>query len=92
MTDLGSAQLSDHARAALGRRLITEDRVRTVLRTPQKVVAGNRPGRKVAQGAVTLGDPPLRVLLHVLVDLTRDPPEVVTAYATTRFRRYGAGG
>ena len=92
MTGLESAQLSDHARAALGRRLITEDQVRDVLRDPGKVVAGNRPGRKVAQGAVTLGDPPLRVLLRVVVDLTRNPPEVVTAYATTQFRRYGAAG
>jgi len=25
------------------------------------------------------------------VDLTCNPPEVVTAYATTQFRRYGAG-
>ena len=73
MPDLESAQLSDHARAASGRRLITEDQVRTVLRTPQKVVAGNRAGRKVAPGTVTLSDPPLRVLLRVVVDLTRNP-------------------
>ena len=92
MTDPESAQLSDHARAALGRRSITEAQLRAVLRTPQQVVAGNRPGRKVAQGTVTLGDPPLRVLLRVVVDLTCNPPEVVTAYAITQFRRYGAGG
>ena len=91
MTDLEAAQLSDHARTALRRRSITEDQVRAVLRSPQRVVAGNRPGRTVAQGAVTVGEPPLKVLLRVVVDLTRNPPEVVTAYATTQFRRYGAG-
>ena len=41
---------------------------------------------------MTLGDPPLRVLLRVVVDLSQNPPEVVTVYATTQFRRYGAKG
>ena len=92
MTNFASAQISEHARTAMARRLVSEVQLRGVLRTPQKVVAGNRPGRKVAQGPVTLGDPPLRVLLRVVVDLSRDPPEVVTVYATTQFRRYGAKG
>jgi len=48
MTDLEAAQLSDHAHTALRRRSITEDQARAVLRAPQRVVAGNRPGRTVA--------------------------------------------
>ena len=90
MTDLGSARISDHARAAMVRREITEAQVRKVLRAPQAVVLGNRPGREVAQAPVTLGDPPQSVLLRVVVEVGQDPPEVVTAYATTQFRRYGA--
>jgi hypothetical protein len=39
---------------------------------------------------VTLGDPPLEALLRVVVEVGLDPPEVVTVYATTQFRRYGA--
>lgn len=42
------------------------------------------------QGPVTLGDRPQRVLLRVGVEVGRDPPEMVTVYATTQFRRYGA--
>jgi Domain of unknown function (DUF4258) len=90
MTDFGSARISDHAQAAMARREITEAQVREVLRAPQAVVPGNRPGREVAQGPVTLGDPPQRVLLRVVVEVGQDPPEVVTVYATTQFRRYGA--
>jgi Domain of unknown function (DUF4258) len=92
MSRFGSARISEHARAAMARRLVPEIQVRAVLRAPQAVVAGNRPGRKVAQGPVTLGDPPLKVLLRVVVDLSQKPPEVVTVYATTQFRRYGAKG
>ena len=39
-------------RLAMARREITEAQVRQVLRAPQAVVAGNRPGREVAQGTV----------------------------------------
>jgi hypothetical protein len=42
------------------------------------------------QGPVVLGDPPQRALLRVVVEVGLDPPEVVTVYATTQFRRYGA--
>jgi hypothetical protein len=90
MTSLRSAHITDHARLAMARREITEAQVRQVLRAPQAVVSGNRPGREVAQGTVTLGDPPQRVLLRVVVEVGQGPPEVVTVYATTRFRRYGA--
>ena len=90
MSDLRSAHITDHARLAMARRGITEAQVRQVLWAPQAVVRGNRPGREVAQGTVTLGDPPQRVLLRVVVEVGREPREVVTVYATTRFRRYGA--
>jgi hypothetical protein len=90
MTRFGAARISDHARTAMARREITESQVREVLRAPQAVVPGNRAGREVAQGRVTLGDPPQRVLLRVVVDVGQEPPEVVTVYATTQFRRYGA--
>jgi hypothetical protein len=90
MIDFGSARISDHAQTAIARREITEAAVRQVLRASQAVVAGNRPGRQVAQAPVTLGERPQRVLLRVVVDVDQDPPEVVTVCATTQFRRYGA--
>jgi hypothetical protein len=71
-------------------RAISEAQLREVLRAPQAVVPANRPERVVVQGHVTLGDPPQKALLRVVVDVGLDPPEVVTVYATTQFRRYGA--
>jgi hypothetical protein len=90
MTDFGAARRSDHPRTARARRRVSEAHLRQVLRAPQAVVPTKRPGRVVAQGRVTLGDPPLEALLRVVVEVGLDPPEVVTVYATTRFRRYGA--
>jgi hypothetical protein len=89
MSDLRSAHITDHARLAMARRGITEAQVWQVLWAPHAVVPGNRPGREIAQGTVSLGDPQ-RVLRRVVVEVGQDPPEVVTVYATTRFRRYGA--
>ena len=74
----------------MARRAISEALLRDVLRAPQAVVPAKRPGRVVVQGPVTLGDPPQKALLRALVEVGQDPPEVVTAYATTQFRRYGA--
>jgi hypothetical protein len=90
MTEFGAARISGHARTAMARRAISEALVEGVLRAPQAVVPANRPGRVVVQGPVTLGDPPLEALLRVVVEVGLDPPEVVTVYATTQFRRYGA--
>ena len=73
----------------MARRAISEAQLREVLRAPQAVVPA-KPGRVVVQGPVTLGDPPQKALLRVVVDVGLDPPEVVKVYATTRFRRYGA--
>jgi Domain of unknown function (DUF4258) len=90
MIDFSAARISHHARMAMARREITEVQVREVLRTPQAVVPGNRPARRVVQGPVSLGHPPQSVLLRVVVEVGEDPPEVVTVYATTQFSRYGA--
>jgi hypothetical protein len=73
----------------MARRAISEAQLRQVLRAPQAVVPANRPGRVVLQRPVTLGDPPLKALLRVVVEVGLDPPEM-TLYATTQFRRYGA--
>jgi uncharacterized protein YuzE len=77
MTDCSAARLSDHARTAMARRAISEAQVRVALRAPQAVVPANRLGRVMAQGPVTLGDPPLEALLRVVVEVGQDPPGVV---------------
>jgi hypothetical protein len=90
MVDVTVARITRHARSEMARRGITEQAVREVLRAPQAVLQGNRPGRQVFQAAVRIGQPARRLLLRVVVDIGQDPPAVITAYATTQFERYGA--
>ena len=78
MTDFGAAGISDHARTGDGAARDQQGLVEGVLRAPQAVVPANRPGRVVVQGPVTLGDPPQKALLRVVVDVGLGPPEVVT--------------
>jgi hypothetical protein len=90
MKDVTAARITRHARTEMARRGITEEAVREVLRAPQAVMPGNRPGRQVVQGAARIGHPARRVLLRVIVDIAQIPPTVITAYGTTQFKRYGA--
>ena len=82
-------RLTLHARTAMARRQISERDVRAVLASPQVVLPGNRAGRQIVQGLATIGDPPQKVLLRVVLDSGQSPPAVVTVYATTQFERYG---
>jgi len=79
--DLSDAVMTDHARERAGERGITEARIREVLRSPQQVHRV-RPGRVVAQSVIDLG------LYRVFVDVDRRPPEVVTAYRTSKIDKY----
>ncbi len=85
-----SIRLSDHARGQMVKRSIREDVVRRIVTSPERVLPGNRPGRRVHQGSATIGDPPFKALVRVVVDEGDSPATVVTVYATTQFRRYGA--
>jgi hypothetical protein len=78
------------AARGMAKRGIAGATVRAVLANPDRVLAGERIGRRVLQAIVTMGDPPFRALLRVVVDDLDSPPAVVTVYATTQFRRYGA--
>ena len=60
---------------------IALEAVQAVLGGPESV-APVRPGRVVAQGMVG------GQLLRVFVDVDRRPPEVVTAYLTSRMDKY----
>jgi hypothetical protein len=90
MADVAAARITRHARTEMVRRCIPEEAVREVLRAPQAVMAGNRPGRKVFPATMQIGEPARRVLLRVIVDIGQNPAAVITAYATTQFERYGA--
>jgi hypothetical protein len=67
------------------RRGLGSDVVRRVLAAPDDR-SQMRPGRDVLQSAVDLGG--RTYLVRVFVDIERTPPEVVTAYRTSRIRKY----
>jgi hypothetical protein len=77
----------DHAFFELERRGISEADVEKVLANPEQVET-IRTGRAVYQSRFKLGDPPKIFLLRVFVDIDRHPPEVVTAYRTSKVEKY----
>ena len=79
--DIANALIKDHARQQMARRQIGDADVDAVLKQPDEVLPV-RPGRIVAQAMVG------GYMLRVFVDVDRDPPEVVTAYRTSKLDKY----
>ena len=80
--------IAPHAKSAMERRGIAESVVREVLAAPEQRQPV-RPGREVLQSRIELGGK--RYLVRVFVDISRDPPEVVTVYRTSKIRKYWSG-
>ena len=79
--------VTDHARLEMQRRNITEAEIAGVLAAPgqcQEV----RPDRCVYQSRVTVEGATRIYLLRVFVDTDREPPQVVTAYRTSKVEKY----
>ena len=79
-----------HAARQMVRRGIDRDVLDAVLSDPEQ----RRPirgGREVFQRKMTTGPSATIYLVRVIVDVDRDPPEVVTAYRTSRIDRYEGG-
>lgn len=87
MSDLANAIFTEHARRQMARRGLEEADVRAVLTAPE-TVAPARPGRVVAQKVLPLGQQARAYLVRVFVDIDRTPPEIVTAYRTSRLAKY----
>jgi hypothetical protein len=79
--------LTDHGRDEMARRQIAVAEVAEVLVAPEQTEVV-RPGRVVYQSRAMLGDPPKWYLLRVFIDIDREPPEVVTAYRTSKVEKY----
>ena len=77
--------LSAHASAEMARRGIDEDMVNGVLSGPEQRIAV-RPGRDVLQSRVLVEGKVY--VVRVFVDIDRDPPEVVTAYRSSKIEKY----
>ena len=80
-------EFTEHARLEMERRGIGEHEIAQVLAAPQQAEVV-RCGRAVYQSRVVLEDPPRHFLLRVFVDIDRQPPEVVTAYRTSKIAKY----
>lgn len=89
MTPDGIAEycITDHARAEMQRRRISEDIVCSVLAAPEQVFAV-REGRMVFQSRVSFGGTERLFLVRVFVDISPRPPEVVTVYRTSKVEKY----
>lgn len=80
-------RLTDHAQFEMERRHITDSEITQVLSAPEQTEIV-RPGRVVYQSRFELGEPSQTYLLRVFVDTDRQPPEVVTAYRTSKVEKY----
>ncbi len=76
-----------HARLAMKRRGIEEEVMAEVLAMPEQAEEV-RPGRVVYQSRFERGEEGRVYLLRVVVDIDREPAEVVTAYWTSKVEKY----
>lgn len=79
-------RFTDHARLEMQRRDIEEEQVTAVLESPEQAEEV-RPGRVVYQSRFAKEDGRV-YLLRVIVDVDRVPAAVVTAYWTSKVRKY----
>lgn len=87
MNDLTAAVFTDHAFRQMVRRGLAERDVRQVLEAPD-AVRQVRPRRVVAQKILHIGEPARDTLVRAFVDIDRMPPEIVTAYRTSKLAKY----
>lgn len=86
MPRFAATVLTSHLLQQAGRRGLSLDRVRDALAEPDSI-GELRPGRFVAQKAFE--EEGRTYLLRVIVDVDRQPPEAVSAYRTSKIRKYG---
>jgi len=79
--------LTPHAEVEMARRRIEPQLIRKVLAAPEQVVSV-RNGRVVVQSRVSSGSGKGLYLVRIVVDTDREPPEVVTAYRTSKVKKY----
>ena len=83
--------ITEHALFEMKRRGLSEELVLSVLKNPEQHVV-LRPGRDMLQSRVQMDSPARMYLIRVFVDVDRNPPEVVTAYRTSKVSKYWRQG
>ncbi len=79
--------LTEHARFEMFRRGITEAEVAQVLSAPEQSSV-DRPGRNMYQSRISSATTGKTYLLRIFVDVDRQPAEVVSAYRTSKLKKY----
>ena len=79
--------MTDHARLEMARRQISAAAVGQVLAAPEQTECV-REGRAVYQSRMERDEPPKIYVLRVVVDIDREPSEVVTAYRSSKVQKY----
>ena len=79
--------VSDHARAQARRRSIDVESLIEVVRFPEQSFVV-RPGREIRQSRLEMPAGGTLYLLRVIVDVMPLETTIVTAYRTTRIRKY----
>jgi hypothetical protein len=79
--------VTDHAASEMTRRQILLDEVRSVALSPEQRIEV-RPGRIVLQSRIEPLSEGRQYLLRVIVDVDRQPAEIVTAYRTSKINKY----
>lgn len=85
--DFSDARLVPHALESMVRRDISASDLRRVLETPGQVITV-RHGRVVLQSIFQDPRSGQSFLLRVFVDIHRTPPEVVTAYKSSKIGKH----
>ncbi|MCU0522375.1 MAG: DUF4258 domain-containing protein [Anaerolineae bacterium] len=80
-------RLTDHARQQMLHRGISDQELDNVLADPEQCDETGS-GRVVYQARILRGSGPRTYLMRVFVDISDDPPAVVTVYVTSRVDRY----
>ena len=76
-----NAIVTEHALLQMTKRDITVQEIESILDHPEEIHTV-RVGRIVLQGMVSTH------LLRIVIDVDRKPPEVVTAYKTSKINKY----
>lgn len=78
---------TSHAIFEMKRRYLSEELIRRVIEHPEQHWE-IRKGRFVYQTRVKMDIPEKDYLVRVFLDTDREPPEVVTAYRTSKIEKY----
>jgi len=83
----GRFKITSHALMEMERRGLTRAVIENILKAPGQAFE-TRPGRMVYQSVTKFHPAGKEYIVSVFLDIDRNPAEVVTAYRSTRVKKY----